>query len=328
MPVTAAKDSFAKCLARLRARDDTVGRELFERLACHLIACRRSRQRGWPWAVVTRAITVFTIALSRTGSVARRLVDPSAGQVITTDRYKGYLWLRLRQRQICWAHLSRDCQAMVDRGNAGRAIGEQLLCCTQDLFTWWYRVRDGTLSRSTFRQYMGVVRSMVREALDPVGVPEGAKQQPLGAEFPDLARTCARRGQVAAVRAEGEQAHSGLVAEVRPPVRGIDRGRRREAYRRRRRPGRRGPRAAARPAGQTPGEWATTATAGRPASLVAGRPSGRGWGRSRCASIGRGAYGRRSPWSSSIPRACSCWDTTDPQSMGARPTGGRSGLGW
>src|SRR5262249_22084446 len=72
----------------------------------------QKRQRGWLWTVVTRAVTVFTIALSRAGSVARGLVDPLAGQVITTDRYKGYLWLPLRQRQICWAHLTRDFQAM------------------------------------------------------------------------------------------------------------------------------------------------------------------------------------------------------------------------
>src|SRR5262245_37270364 len=126
----------------------------------------QKQQRGWLWAVVTRAVTVFTIARSRAGSVARGLIDPSAGQVITTDRYKGYLWLPLRQCQVCWAHLIRDFQAMVDRANAGSAIGEELLCCAQDLFTWWYRVRDGTLRRSTFRQYMAVVRSMVREQLE------------------------------------------------------------------------------------------------------------------------------------------------------------------
>jgi transposase len=126
----------------------------------------QKQQRGWLWTVVTRAVTVFTIALSRAGSVARGLVDPSAGQVITTDRYKGYLWLPLRQRQICWAHLTWDFQAMVDRANAGSHIGEELLCCAQDLFTWWYRVRDGTLKRSTFRQYIGIVRSMVREQLE------------------------------------------------------------------------------------------------------------------------------------------------------------------
>jgi hypothetical protein len=54
---------------------------------------RQGRQRGWVWIVVTRAVTAFTIALSRAASVARGLIDPAAGQVITTDRYEGYLWL-------------------------------------------------------------------------------------------------------------------------------------------------------------------------------------------------------------------------------------------
>src|SRR3954451_11987312 len=109
---------------------------------------------------------MFTISLSRAAAVAQELVDPTAGQVITTDRYKGYLWLPLRQRQVCWAHLIRDFQAMVDRANAGSAIGEELLCCAEDLFTWWYRVRDGTLSRSTFERYAAELRPWVRSQLE------------------------------------------------------------------------------------------------------------------------------------------------------------------
>ncbi len=136
----------------------------------------QKRQRGWLWTVVTRAVTVFTIALTRAGSVARGLVDPSAGQVITTDRYKGYLWLPLRQRQICWAHLSRDFQAMVDRANAGSQIGEELLCCAQDLFSWWYRVRDGTLKRSTFRQYIGRALRCIASAATGFGVSSSMAQ--------------------------------------------------------------------------------------------------------------------------------------------------------
>jgi transposase len=77
------------------------------------------------------------------------------------DRRKGSQGGDRRKRAA-----ARDFQAMVDRANAGSQIGEELLCCTQDLFTWWYQVRDGTLKRSTFRQYMGVVRSMVREQLE------------------------------------------------------------------------------------------------------------------------------------------------------------------
>jgi transposase len=135
----------------------------------------QKQQRGWLWTVVTRAVTVFTVALSRAATVAQELVDPSAGQVITTDRYKGYLWLPLRQRQVCWAHLVRDFQAMVDRASAGSASGEELLCCAEDLFTWWHRVRDGTLSRSTFRRYVAELRPWVRSQLEAGSVCACAK---------------------------------------------------------------------------------------------------------------------------------------------------------
>jgi transposase len=124
------------------------------------------RERAWLWVAVTQVVTVFTIALSRAGSVARGLIDLSAGQVITTDRYKGYLWVPLRQRQVCWAHLVRDFQAMVDRARAGSIIGEELLCCAEDLFTWWHRIRDGTLSRSTFQRYVAELRPWVRSQLE------------------------------------------------------------------------------------------------------------------------------------------------------------------
>jgi RNA polymerase sigma-70 factor (ECF subfamily) len=46
MLVSAAKDSFAEWLGRLRARDDTAARELFERFACRLIALARGRLAG------------------------------------------------------------------------------------------------------------------------------------------------------------------------------------------------------------------------------------------------------------------------------------------
>ena len=157
--------------AQTAAATDSVVRELMEYVRSQPANVDETgwwqkRQRAWLWTVVTQAVTVFTIALSRAGSVAQGLIDPSAGQVITTDRYKGYLWLPPRQRQICWAHLIRDFQAMVDRASAGSALGEELLCCAEDLFTWWYRVRDGTLSRATFQRYVAELRPWVRSQLE------------------------------------------------------------------------------------------------------------------------------------------------------------------
>ncbi|HIQ21843.1 MAG TPA: hypothetical protein EYH34_11495, partial [Planctomycetes bacterium] len=43
-------------------------------------------------------------------------------QVATSDRHKAYEWID--QRQLCWAHLRRDFQATIDRGNSGSRIGK------------------------------------------------------------------------------------------------------------------------------------------------------------------------------------------------------------
>ena len=125
----------------------------------------QKEQRGWLWSVVTRSVTVFVLALSRSAKVVQGLIDTSAGQVITTDRYKGYDWLPLYQRQICWAHLRRDFQAMVDRRNAGSALGDELLLFAEDVFTQWYRVRDGTIRRATLRTYVDSQRPWFRARL-------------------------------------------------------------------------------------------------------------------------------------------------------------------
>jgi transposase len=127
---------------------------------------RQQGKRGWLWVVVTATVTVFRVTLSRAASVAQELISPSAGQVITTDRYKGYDWLPLEQRQVCWAHLRRDFQAMIDRQSEGSAIGEDLLLLSDVLFHWWHRVRDGTLKRVTFRRYVAALREDVRAALE------------------------------------------------------------------------------------------------------------------------------------------------------------------
>jgi transposase len=126
---------------------------------------RHNQKRGWLWAVVTSLATVFHIDTSRSSAVARSLLGAQPSRVISSDRYSAYSWLPVRRRQVCWAHLRRDFQAMVDRGGAGAAVGEELLCCAQDLFTWWHRVRDGTLSRAALRQYLGELRRHVRDQL-------------------------------------------------------------------------------------------------------------------------------------------------------------------
>jgi transposase len=122
---------------------------------------REGRQRGWLWVAVTAGVTVFLVRLSRARAVLAELIPGSPG-VLTTDRYAAYDHLPAAKRQVCWAHLRRDFQAMIDRRNSGSVVGEDLLMHADILLRQWKRVRDGTLTRRGFRQsYLGWIREEV-----------------------------------------------------------------------------------------------------------------------------------------------------------------------
>jgi transposase len=127
---------------------------------------REEGKRVWLWVAVTALVTVFHIARSRGSAVARGLLGCGLHWVVTSDRYSAYNWLALRRRQLCWAHLRRDFQAMIDRDKEGRVIGHELLLFSDDVFHWWYRVRDGTLRRSSMRTCIAGQRRWLRDLLE------------------------------------------------------------------------------------------------------------------------------------------------------------------
>jgi transposase len=127
---------------------------------------QEQRQRRWLWTVVTAQVSVFVIATGRGAAVLRMLVGEWYAGIITSDRAKAYDGRSLRTRQLCWAHLARDFQAMIDRGGPGQAGGEALREHAQVLFAWWHWVREGTWARSTFQSYVGTLRASLRVELE------------------------------------------------------------------------------------------------------------------------------------------------------------------
>jgi transposase len=127
---------------------------------------REAHLKAWLWVVVTTVGVVFRIARSRAGAVARDLLGEEPRAIIISDRFPGYEWITLKSRQVCWAHLRRDMQAMIDRDNVGAEVGRQLLWQSNKLFESWHKVRDGTIRRSTFLQTVSWLRPMVRSSLE------------------------------------------------------------------------------------------------------------------------------------------------------------------
>jgi transposase len=127
---------------------------------------REEGKRAWLWVAVTSLLTVFVVRLSRGGQVARELLGEGFSGILVTDRYSAYNWYPVRWRQLCWSHLLRDFEAIRGRGGASEEIGDALLAQAHQMFTWWHRVREGTLARSTFRSYMTPLRREVERLLE------------------------------------------------------------------------------------------------------------------------------------------------------------------
>ena len=127
---------------------------------------KQAGDKRWLWAAVTATAALFVIHLRRGAAGLKALLGETIEGLVCSDRWSAYQLIPVDRRQVCWAHLKRDFQAMVDRDNAGSAIGADLLLLTGVLFGWWRRVRDGTLSRRAFRRYVEDLRQEVVALLE------------------------------------------------------------------------------------------------------------------------------------------------------------------
>ncbi len=108
---------------------------------------KQAGKKRWLWAAVTSTAALFVIHLRRGVVGLKALLGETVQGVIGSDRWSAYQAIPVERRQVCWAHLRRDFQAMIDRGGVAKAIGEELLFHADMLFAMWYKVRDGTRTR-------------------------------------------------------------------------------------------------------------------------------------------------------------------------------------
>ena len=123
------------------------------------------RDTAWLWVATTPLVTVFLIWASRGKDVAQRMLGEVYG-VLVSDRWCAYSWWPTKRRQLCWAHIKRHFQAMIDAGGEAAVIGESLQERRVRLFHHWGGVRDGTLSRASFRTYVSDIRCDIRTLME------------------------------------------------------------------------------------------------------------------------------------------------------------------
>lgn len=120
--------------------------------------------KTWLWTFVVKLFTVFAIRHSREATAIDELLTDRFHGVVTCDRAKMY-W-RTGRLQWCWAHLIRDFQALIDRGDGqAKRLGYDLRAQARRLFVHWANYRDGTISRAALLRRMGPVRRRVERLL-------------------------------------------------------------------------------------------------------------------------------------------------------------------
>ncbi|MCI0674016.1 MAG: IS66 family transposase [Myxococcaceae bacterium] len=127
---------------------------------------RERRRRAWLWARVTRKVSVFRVARAQSKAEAKAQLGEGFLGTAVTDRFAGYAWVDVRRRQICWAHLARDFQALSEWEGVAGLIGAGLLTQAEALFDTWHRHQDGRIHAWTFDRYIRPVRTEVRRLLE------------------------------------------------------------------------------------------------------------------------------------------------------------------
>jgi transposase len=118
----------------------------------------------WLWAAATATVACFVIHASRGLPGLTALLGKKIRGIIGSDRWSAYGRLLLSGRQICWAHLKRDFQKLVDRGGQARFYGEKGLATARLLFAEWHSFRGGG-SRAQLQHELAPVREMMRDWL-------------------------------------------------------------------------------------------------------------------------------------------------------------------
>jgi len=164
----------AALTVKMQTQVTAAARPAYEELAAKLpteehinadeTATKEQNGKAWLWTFVAQLFTVFAVRATRAATAVDQLLTDAFDGVVTCDRAKMY-W-RVGRIQWCWAHLRRDFQALIDRGdNQARRLGYDLRRMTCELFEHWGNYRDGTISHAALVRRMAPVRREVERLL-------------------------------------------------------------------------------------------------------------------------------------------------------------------
>lgn len=119
----------------------------------------------WLWGAATTGVAVFLIQAGRGMTGLTSLLGDTVHGILCTDRLAAYAQVLAEYRQICWAHLKRDFQKLVDRKGASVRLGREGLQIVKKVFAAWQAFQDGALTREQLETRLAPVVCQMNQLL-------------------------------------------------------------------------------------------------------------------------------------------------------------------
>ena len=126
---------------------------------------KRQGKLCWLWAAATATVAVFVIHARRNALGMAAILGTQIQGILCSDRWGVYGQVPAERRQICWAHLKRDFQKIVDRGGPSVFVGQEGRKIVKKVFAAWHAFQDGRATRVQLEAELAPVMNRLNRVL-------------------------------------------------------------------------------------------------------------------------------------------------------------------
>lgn len=119
----------------------------------------------WLWVAATTGVVAFVIHAKRSAQGLKAILGEKIEGILTSDRWGVYGLLPPKRRQVCWAHLKRDFQKVIDRGGESAALGKRGRNLIKKVFAAWHAYQEGQLTREQLKGEMEPLEYRMNQVL-------------------------------------------------------------------------------------------------------------------------------------------------------------------
>jgi transposase len=119
----------------------------------------------WLWGAATASVAVFVVHGKRSLLGLTALLGVTLQGILRSDRWGVYEQVPPHRRQLCWAHLKRDFQKVVDRDGPSAAVGRRGLRLLKKVFAAWHEFQKGRLTRTQLQEHLQPLEVQMNKVL-------------------------------------------------------------------------------------------------------------------------------------------------------------------